>query len=387
MTSEVTEGPTTHPSDDDTDRYTIRRFEADDTAGFLRLYDAIPTLAQGGGRAWFDWKYGENPYVDRPVVHVAEHEGRIVGARPFVAFRMQSGDATELGLQTADTMVHPDHRKRGLFSRMTEQAFADYRDGDPAFMFSVPNERSRPGYLGQGARVTGAMPAFVRVGSPAALLRDRFDGLADRLPDRTLSAFDRLADAYHGRTRAGSDPPAGVTVERTASVPPGLLADLAGASDPETIHAVRDETFYEWRFANPKWEYATYVARRNGVPVAAAVAGTRQLGDLQVTRVAELLPLSGGEAVAEEIEAILGRLVDAEPATDVFALAGRQVPREVVRRVGFLPDDRLPLAPLSNATVLITMPLGETTSDWRFGGRDLVDPGSWHLPFCEQNTS
>jgi len=388
MTGSAASSPTASRETTDDEGYTIRRFESGDTQGFLRLFEEMPTLTLGGGEAWFDWKYGDTPYLDRPPVHVAEHEGRIVGARPFMPFELRSDDRTAVGLQTADTMVHPDHRKRGLFSRMTEQAFADHREGEPALMFSVPNARSRPGYLGRGAKITGAVPTFIRVETPSAFARERLgDGVVDRLPDSALGGLDRLAAGYHALGRGRGDPPAGVTVERTTSVPAATLADIAQRNAPDAIHAVRDERFYEWRFANPMWEYSTYVASRNGVPTAAVVAGTRIEDGLRVTRIPELLPLTGTDAVADELAAVFDRLLDAEPSTDVFAVAGRHVPRSIVRRFGFLPDDRLPLAPFANSTVLITKPLDGTTDDWQFGGRELVDPGSWQLPLCEQNTS
>ena len=92
--------------------YGIRRFRPDDVDAFLELHrDAF---GADHGREWFAWKYEENPYVYHVPVFVAERAGDLVGARPFFALELSVNDGRHLALQPCDTMIHPDHRQRGL---------------------------------------------------------------------------------------------------------------------------------------------------------------------------------------------------------------------------------------------------------------------------------
>ncbi|WP_336003488.1 GNAT family N-acetyltransferase [Halorientalis halophila] len=365
--------------------YAIRRMEPGDVESYLELFRNTE-LEEGGSREWFAWKFEDQPYMVHTPVFVAEHEGEVVGARPFVPFRLRVGPRTMLGLQTADTVVHPDHRSRGLFSRMNDLAFAYYRQRDPDVLFSIPNARSRPGYLDIGAKTVGPIRTWLRIERPSAFLEAKF---GDRTPDRAGSVLDGLSDGYHrlrDRRHNGHDR-TDISVERRASVPSETLAEIAAAPQPDVIHVRRDEAFYDWRFDNPCWEYDSYVARRDGEPVAGLVAGTRRIGDRVQTKVADVVPLAGEERLPA-VAALFERLLRTHPDSDAFAVAGSGLPDSLLRSFGFRPDDGLVLSPLSNPTVLITMPLtaGDVPDPWTVEGRDLADPESWDLPFCEHNT-
>ncbi|MFB9804071.1 GNAT family N-acetyltransferase [Haladaptatus pallidirubidus] len=93
------------------DGYVVRWYEERDLSGFLSLDRAV--FGRNRSERWFRWKYVDNPYIDHVPVFVVEKDGEIVGTRPFLAFRMRTGSETVLALQPADTMVHPEHRRRG----------------------------------------------------------------------------------------------------------------------------------------------------------------------------------------------------------------------------------------------------------------------------------
>lgn len=366
--------------------YTIRRFREDDFQGFVDLHETIGMLPHDSDEEWFDWKFADNPYLAHTPVFVAEHEEEIVGVRPFMAFRLRAGPRTAIGLQTADTGVHPDHQSRGLFTRMNDLAFEYYRQREPELMFSVPNSRSRPGYLKAGAKIVSPIRAHLRVETPSRFMGKKFGSW---VPDRTGSVLDGLAAGYlnvRDRQHNGHSSTQ-LTVDRHATIPDETLATLGTAEIPEEVHAARDRQFYDWRFENPNWEYDTYVAKRDGEPFAAMVAGTRENDGRVTTRIVDAVPLVGEDRLPG-FAAILSRLLDVHDDSDVFTFAGTAIPSELLRQFGFQPNDELPLSPFSNQTVLITMPLQRNDADstWTLEGRDITDPTNWQLPFCEQNT-
>ncbi|SEO78771.1 Acetyltransferase (GNAT) domain-containing protein [Halorientalis persicus] len=365
--------------------YRIRRIEPEDVTDYLELHRDTE-LELGGSREWFAWKFERQPYLVHTPVFVADQEDEVVGARPFVPFRLRVGPRTMVGLQTADTVVHPDHRGRGLLSRMNDLAFAYYRQREPGLLFAIPNARSRPAYLDVGARIVGPIRTWLRIERPSTYLDEK---LGDWPSERAATAIDGLSDGYHrlrDRRRNGHDH-ADIEVERHAAVPSETLADIAALPQPDVLHVRRDRAFYDWRFENPNWAYDSYVARRDGDPVAGLVAGTRQFEGRTETRIADVVPLAG-ETRLPAISALFERLLRTQPETDVFAVAGSGLPASLLRSFGFRPDDGPALSPLANSTVLITMPLtaDDTPNSWTVEGRDLADPDSWDLPFCEHNT-
>lgn len=368
----------------DGDRYVVRRFQDGDEAAFLDLFETVESLELGGGEEWFTWKYEDQPALDHVPIFVALHDGEMVGARPFISFSLRAGPRTLLGLQTTDTMVHPDHRGRGVFTRMNDLAFAYYRQHDPDLMFSIPNDRSRPAYLDMGAQIVDPVTTHLRIEEPSAFADEKLG----ELPAGTKSLLDGVASGYLLLRGVRRNRPEGVSVEHRRSVPAETFATLASDPVPDEIHATRDETFYEWRFENPGWEYDAFIARRDGEPLAGLIAGTREVSGHRLTQVSDVVPLAGKERLPG-VAAALERLLAARTETDVFAVSGSAVPADLLRQFGFLPDDRLPLSPLASQTVLITMPLdGDLDDDraWTVEGRGLTDPTSWQFPFAEHNT-
>ena len=67
----------------------------------------------------WNWKYFLNPLVSAdPVIIVAISKGKIVGARPLLPAEIWIGDEKTKAAQPCDTMVHPEHRREGIFYQM-----------------------------------------------------------------------------------------------------------------------------------------------------------------------------------------------------------------------------------------------------------------------------
>lgn len=365
---------------DGQDPYVIRRGEPSDADAFCSLFETVWDHERD--REWFRWKYVENPSVDHVPMFVAEADGELVGTRPYVALRMRAGEATPLALLTADTMVHPDHRRRGLFTRMTERSLAFYADREPEFSFNQPNERSLSGYRKLGWQPLDAMTTYFRVQNPGSLA-------AAKTNDGTLGALARAATpltdaALAVLDRYGSrDPDLAVHSEPDVAVEP--LVEAYRNDVPDAVHALRDERFYRWRFASPAWQRRTYVATDDG-PIAAILVRTRTNDEgIVVTQLADVVPLSGGERWRAAVARLVVEIVADYADSDVISAPGRAVPGDVLTPFGFLPDDRFPFSRLKAADcTLAVRPFHE---DWRLGGIDLTDAENWRLSFAERDTT
>ena len=365
----------------------VRPFRADDRSDFLDLHGEI--FEPDYGREWFAWKYEDNPYVDHVPIFVAERDGELVGARPFFALEMSVDGDRHLALQPGDTMVHPDHRRQGLFTRMTEAAIERYGDGEPSFFFNFPNRQSGPGYLKLGWERVGRRSTYYRIQDPSALLSQgqgsTATALAARLSKPVVAGYNRLRDAL-------ADPVEDLRVRRHESVPARELATLCqearrgGSPRGETrrggIHVRRSQRFYEWRFDNPGWEYVTYVAEAAGEPVAGLVAGTSDESGATTTKVTDVAP-SPQSVDGDALATLLHRVIEDAAGSDVLA-APSGLPRSILAERGFHPDDRPPLSSVSNPSTHVVRSL---TGEWELNGVDLTDAERWNLAFSEHDTS
>jgi GNAT superfamily N-acetyltransferase len=369
-------------SDAPGDGYAIRRYRPADRDGVLALDEAVWNRDRGGH--WFDWKYGQSPYVDHVPMFVATDGEDVVGARPFMSFRMRAGEATALALQPSDTMVHPDHRRRGLFTRMTERALEFYADRDVDFFFNFPNEASLPGYLNLGWRRVDAKRTFYRIQNPDAFVPQYTDGRATRLLGRAVSPLIR--SLYDANVRYAQPPPE-LSVDLRPGVDAAALASLYERNPPSSIHARRDEQFYEWRFSSPVWSRMTYVVAQRGDPIAGLIARTRTTNDdVTITQIADVVPMDGGRRWRNAVAELLGEVLDDHADSDLVAITGSVVPDDVVDAYGFAADDQLPLSKFSDhRCALVARPLdGES---WTFNDRDLTRSVNWLLSYGERDTT
>ena len=366
--------------------YTVRWYEPGDGAGFCSLLEAVTGASRS--EEWFDRLYVDGPYLDHVplVVATAGPDDSVVAVRPFVAFRVRAGDATETALLTRDTMVHPDHRRRGLFTTTTEVALRRYVAGEPAFAFSHSNANSRPGYRKMGWRYFGERTRYVRVQDPERFVRGRTRERIGRVLGPVAGPLGRGYVGIRDRTASS---PSGVEVTRLDDPPVETLASLYERHPPGPVHPVRDEAYYRWLFSIPTTaSLSTYVAAEDGEPVAAAVVTrSRARGRLDVAEVAEVVPMDGGRRWRAGLAALLDRAIDDHSDADAVRAAAPPVPRSVLRTRGFLPNDRLPLAPLSIRKLQLGVrPLVETDrldddASWRLDGRPLDEavPYLWTL--------
>ncbi|MFD1563518.1 GNAT family N-acetyltransferase [Haloarchaeobius amylolyticus] len=334
-------------------RYSVRAFDPADRATFLSMYETV--FGRERSADWFRWKFRENPFVDHVPIIVASDDGDPVGFRSFFAQELRAGDAVLPAFQPCDTMVHPDHRNRGLFDRLNERAIERYSDGSPSFFFNFPNEHSKRGNRKHGWREIGTIPAYYRLQNPANVLervaadRQHAAESPSRAGERGVAGTvaDGMQDVVVATHRLGDrlivDSEAALEIERATPPPADTLAAVYRRSIPDTIHANRTAAFYRWRFDNPAQTYTSYVARRDGEPVAALVVSSAD----DHVRLVDTLPrtLDGDTAALESL--LVAALDDFADRSYVEAF-GETLPAPL--RFRFYPDTQAPLSTVLRPT-------------------------------------
>ena len=344
----------------DPDGYEVRLFEAGDRDDYLALHR---TVLGGGSEAWFDWKYVDGPYTDHVSIVVASDGDRVVGAKSGMGFEVALGDDRFLALQPGDTMVHPDHRRRGVYSRMTEFMKAAYADAPQALLFNYPNHATLPGSLKHGWHEVGAVTTRYRVADPLGLAGVDAGSLADAAGVVGRAVAGGLLRAR--RLAPGGASASDLTVRRHRTVPVGTFADLYRRHVPETLHVVRDEPYLDWRYGNPQWTYTAHTVERDGSPVLGAVVGVDDSGDLVHGSLVDVLPMRARDAGTEPDDGRLAAeraLLDgvlASTDVDVFCVAEDSLAPSTLSRFGFLPDTAPPLSWVSSPSTLVAYPLDD----------------------------
>ena len=356
--------------------YKIRPYSPRDRGGFLSLYSAV--MGEKKQERWFDWKYAENPYTDHVAMLVGVCEGTIVGARPLFALPVSINGEDEVALQPGDTMVHPDHRRNGLFTRMTEQAIERYTDEHP-FFFNFPNHRSRRGYLKLDWETVSERSSYYRIEPPERV----GTSLSDRTAIELLSKLSSpIAQGYYLFRDVTASVPTQPHIRAESEPPVAELATLYRTATPDTIHVLRNEQFYQWRFNNPDWEYTTYLLDGETNPEAAIVTGTSATEDQSTTKFVDVLPLENASKVA--LKGLLSQILADHTETDLFVAPSQGIPDSVLRAFGFHADTVPPFSLLTTQTTHVVRSL---TDSWTQNELQIADPDSWHMTLVEKDTT
>lgn len=167
------------------------------------------------------WKYKhiENPF-GRSLVLIAEEEKKIIGVRAFMRWQWCTKGRRMSSFRAVDTATHPTHQGRGIFKKLTLTALKFAKEEGAAFVFNTPNEKSRPGYLKMGWKVTGN----IQVGIKPAL--NSFWKIFKKIPD------------YQINYEASS-----VIIENLCSKWNGKLND-------DKIYTEKSADYLKWRYEN-----------------------------------------------------------------------------------------------------------------------------------------
>ncbi|WP_121742352.1 GNAT family N-acetyltransferase [Natronorubrum halophilum] len=367
--------------------YTIRQYRDGDRDELLSLYQTI--LDPGLSEAWFEWKYETNPYTDDVPVYVAEFDGRIVGAGGFWVLELHTGSRSTRVVQPCDAAVRPAHRRQGLFTEILGAGLERFDDNGFDLAFDFPNELSKATFEKYGWRPVGRQETLFRVQQPGAMIGRQPTGPVSVLLHGGARLLARGYLAAKSRRRSVADR-LEVDVIRTDEIPAKTLATLYRRDVPDEFHVVRDETFYDWRFGNPQWEYATYVGRYDGSPVAAIVTGTRVENGAPVTRLTDVVPLVSNRARTAAFVPILEAILEANDDAALVVAPSTAIPRSVLSEYGFQSNLTLPLSTVATPTVHGVCVLAadeEPGSDrWIVDEKSLSDPDSWRITFSEYDT-
>jgi hypothetical protein len=195
--------------------------------------------------SFFKWKYEENPNSERPLGFVALYRSVPVGFKSLYPTRWEidNGKNSVLMLSPTDTVIHPDHRRKGLFTAMTELSIKQYEGSQyQVFINLSANEQAAA-----GNKKMGWLPIshrrYLRKYNVAGLLNYFLIKIAKNNREIFNIPFGRYGTIEVSDT---AKPEEMHGVLQKQSIPPGKIS------------MYKDVAYLKYRYQNPRKRFVFY---------------------------------------------------------------------------------------------------------------------------------
>ena len=100
--------------------YEIVEYTPEFKSQVLQLQTYLWGREMSANADYLKWKYEQNPYVERPLIHLALCSGKVVGMRGVYGAKWQIGHPSEIfhAPCVGALVIAPEHRCRGLFTNI-----------------------------------------------------------------------------------------------------------------------------------------------------------------------------------------------------------------------------------------------------------------------------
>ena len=186
-------------------------------AGIRQAYARLLPEQLEFGEQFLDWKFDwTSPHRGRFAV-ARDQFDRVIGLSGYISaqFRL-GGDTSGIGLQAIDSVVAPEARGKGLFTRLA-QAMSEFAQREADLVWGFPNANAAPAWFGKlGWARHGFAPFLVKPLRAAYALRRfglPFDMSLSLLADNGASPIHSVSDSAievwqrfaHGRVNCAVD--------------------------------------------------------------------------------------------------------------------------------------------------------------------------------------
>lgn len=369
--------------------YEIVRYEPGLKPQVIELQQHLWSPSAALNAAYLEWKYERNPYVDTPLIYLAMCHGRAVAMRGFFGTRWEGGIPAQqsTALYADDLAIDPEHRNRGLISKMMSAAFEDLAKRDYQFAVNLsPGPITLLSSLAGGWRSVGLMEPMRRRPWRVAV-RSARERVIRRLPLpsgelRTAlrqwigSKRRSLADIDVASARRSATGSASICFEDSPRC--SAMAELVARTGGVRVRHLRDTDYFRWRFQNPLRRYRfLYWANPNLEGYLVLQDYTTDYANQEVVNIVHW-EASSLAVRRELLHAAMRLTADRNlviwsaglPGTSTALLGDAGFKLEPMPQSAVQPRDALLVRPIRAA---------ELSGDWLFAGQRLLDLNSWDL--------
>jgi GNAT superfamily N-acetyltransferase len=315
-----------------------RWYQPEDKAGILSLNareSGVRELAQSD---YFDWLCEGNPAGPAILSVTTEPaDGQVVGFIWYIPVRWQYFGESVPAFLGANALVHPDYRRRGIYSRMQQMAVAECIQRGARLLYAFGRPASINGVKAMGFEAVD-MPLLARPFDIDRLSQARgFDG--------AIAVGLRAGWQFAGSTLFRPR-----TVRSTAAVQRETGFDESfdhfwgRVADKYSSLAVRDRAFLSWRFgAVPHRQYEVWTTRMGSELLGYAVLRCDEILGVQSGLIMDLLvePTQRGEkAGLSLLAAVTERFREQGMWMATALMLGHTQEYRLLRQAGYVPVQR-----------------------------------------------
>jgi GNAT superfamily N-acetyltransferase len=325
--------------------------------------------------AYLKWKYIDNPFIHDTLIHLAESNGEIIGMGAFFGalWEIDSPSSRRLLPCADDFVVAPEHRNRGIASRIMSAAIIDA--GHRGFPFAVSLGALDPrGSLAAGWRTAGTYEAVHRV-VPEPRRAPIKTVIGPRPYARAGASLRNVVERgpFDELDRAGRQMSSPISVGRAPRPEPmaNLVARLPW--DGRLRHT-REAAYLAWRFQDPSSEFRFLYWDHGGLQGYMVLQH-----DVMESPEVPPVHILDWEAADDHVR---GDLLNAAlrsgrfPRIEAWNVGAGESVRRLLREAGFEPRTA---EGRRRSDSLLVRRLSAAASGWRLGGRDLLDIADWEL--------
>jgi hypothetical protein len=223
--------------------YKIVKYRPEFKSQIIELQTHLWSPELAANTAYLEWKYEQNPYLDTPQIYLALYAGKVVGMRGMYGAKWEIGHPSQtLSVVCAgDSVTAPEHRKCGLYKRITRVALNDLANIGYSYLFSLSTGPvTLASSLSMDWRSVGSLQMMIREARQRTISSSKeqhsFPYLNRNVTERRLEVSPYVSIEGTARAKAMAE-----------------LVEQVG-NDGRIRHA-RDQQYFAWRFKNPLSQY------------------------------------------------------------------------------------------------------------------------------------
>lgn len=241
----------------------------------IKLLDNLWRFNDDEKLDYFKWKFEDNPYTEDVEGYIALDGDKVVAFRGYMIQPMRVNDFEFLNAQLADTVTHPDYRRRGLFQSITQFSLSEL-EKNPHIRVSLNSSSGGPtlgGYLKLG---------WVPFSEREHLFRFTLYGMLSKLLHSCYEFKNVCIDSDNKKYVITEE----CRAEELASIP----YEYVNASH------LHDEKYFRWRLSNPRNKFVYAYLYEDGKLTAYVIlvylgAGRYDIVDFNSTKSVKLREL------------------------------------------------------------------------------------------------
>ena len=191
----------------------------------------------------FEWRYERNPYQKKPIIFLAFSGDLLVGFRAYIIQYFFISDKKITVISPADTIIHPEYRRRGLISLLNKHS-----------LDVIYSEYPRDSILLNTTTSKHAMPTYLKFDWYPCSNKNKVYGYRFTLFNilKTLLKIDENSNKVDKISFSN----AGLIFEVTKKINKNNILEFIKANrEKYKFTNIRDEFFFDWRYSYERDKY------------------------------------------------------------------------------------------------------------------------------------